>query len=190
GGEANGEPTRNPLKLFGRAWDRGYERLAHAYSRVLRVAIGGWARWAVVGVGVLSFVAGILLVSTGLLGTEFMPEADNGEMQVTIEMPAGTTLDVTNAAAQTVEQRLLALPEVDQVFSSVGIGGHGGFGSSRSRFASIFVQLRKKNQRVRTPAELSNVARTFGADIPGAVIKASSVGMFNYGGASVSVRIQ
>src|SRR5438445_5425902 len=189
-GEAKAEPTRNPLTLFGRAWDRGYERLAHAYSRVLRIAIGGRARWAVVGVGVLSFVAGILLVSTGLLGTEFMPEADNGEMQVTIEMPAGTTLDVTNAAAQTVEQRLLALPEVDQVFSSVGVGGNGGFGSSRSRFASIFVQLKKKNQRVRTPTELSNVARTFGADIPGAVVKAASVGMFNYGGASVSVRIQ
>ena len=190
-GEAKvAQPTRNPLTLFGRAWDRGYERLARGYGRVLRVAIGRRARWIVVATGLLSFVGGIMLVSTGLLGTEFMPEADNGEMQVTIEMPAGTTLDVTNAAAQTVEQRLLALPEVDQVFSSVGVGGNGGFGSSRSRFASIFVQLKKKNQRVRTPTELSNVARTFGADIPGAVVKAASVGMFNYGGASVSVRIQ
>src|SRR5438309_803788 len=190
-GEAKvAQPTRNPLTLFGRAWDRGYERLARGYGRVLRIAIGRRARWIVVAAGLLSFVGGIMLVSTGLLGTEFMPEADNGEMQVTIEMPAGTTLDVTNAAAQTVEQRLLALPEVDQVFSSVGIGGNGGFGSSRSRFASIFVQLKKKNQRVRTPTELSNVARTFGADIPGAVVKAASVGMFNYGGASVSVRIQ
>ena len=190
GGEANGEPTRNPLKLFGRAWDRGYERLAHAYSRVLRIAIGGRARWAVVGVGVLSFVAGILLVSTGLLGTEFMPEADNGEMQVTIEMPAGTTLDVTNAAAEKVEQRLVGLPEVEQVFSSVGVSGSSGFGTSRARFASIFVQLKDKKDRVRTPAELSNVARTFGADVPGAVVKASSVGMFSYGGSSVQVRIQ
>src|SRR5437879_6884541 len=190
-GEAKvAQPTRNPLTLFGRAWDRGYERLARGYGRVLRVAIGRRARWIVVAAGLLSFVGGIMLVSTGLLGTEVMPEADNGEMQVTIEMPAGTTLDVTNAAAQTVEQRLLALPEVDQVFSSVGVGGNGGFGSSRSRFASIFVQLKKKNQRVRTPTELSNVARTFGADIPGAVVKAASVGMFNYGGASVSVRIQ
>ena len=143
-GETRAEPTRNPLTLFGRAWDRGYERLARAYSHVLRVAIGGRTRWAVVGAGVASFAAGILLVSTGLLGTEFMPEADNGQMQVTIEMPAGTTLEVTNAAADRVEQRLLALPEVDQVFSSVGVSGTSSFGSSRARFDSIFVQLKAK----------------------------------------------
>src|SRR5438876_135995 len=94
-GEAKvAQPTRNPLTLFGRAWDRGYERLARGYGRVLRVAIVRRARWIVVATGLLSFVGGIMLVSTGLLGTEFMPEADNGEMQVTIEMPAGTTLDV------------------------------------------------------------------------------------------------
>ena len=185
--------TRNPLTLFGRAWDRGYERLADGYSRVLRLAIGRRARWLVVAAGLLSFVGGILLVSTGLLATEFMPDADNGEMQLTIQMPPGTTLDVTNAAAQTVEQRLIALPEVDQVFSSVGVsggGGGGGFASSRARYASMFVELKARSERVRTPAELSNLSRTFGADIPGATIKASPVGMFSYGGSSVQVRIQ
>src|SRR6185437_5817865 len=33
-------PTRNPLVLFGRAWDRGYDKLARGYTHVLKFAIG------------------------------------------------------------------------------------------------------------------------------------------------------
>ena len=35
---------------------------------------------------------------TGILSTEFFPNADDGEFQVNLEMPPGTTLDVTDAA--------------------------------------------------------------------------------------------
>src|SRR5206468_3867981 len=100
-GEANiAQPTRNPLVKFGRAWDAGYARVASGYGRLLRFAIGRWTRWLVVAVSVLSFVGGILLVTTGVLSTEFFPDADNGALIVSLEMPAGTTLDVTNSAAQ------------------------------------------------------------------------------------------
>src|SRR5689334_22547566 len=92
--------TRNPLVLFGRAWDAGYMRIARGYRHVLRFAVGRWTRWAVVGLSLLSFVGGIMLVATGILSTEFFPNADNGALTVSLEMPPGTTLDVTNAAAQ------------------------------------------------------------------------------------------
>ena len=65
---------------------------------IATIASFGLWNWFILG--------GILLVSTGLLGTEFMPAADNGQMQVTIQLPPGTTLEVTDAAAQKVEQRL------------------------------------------------------------------------------------
>src|SRR6266498_2936868 len=109
----HGEPdqarrSRNPLTLFGRAWDAGFARVANGYRYVLHFAIGRWTRWLVVALGVASFVGGIALVATGVLSTEFMPDADNGQMQVNLEMPAGTTLDVTNAATTRVEQRIMA----------------------------------------------------------------------------------
>src|SRR4029079_1833046 len=122
---------RNPLTLFGRAWDAGFARVAVGYRHVLHFAIWRWARWLVVALGMAWLVGGIMLVATGVLSTEFMPEADNGQMQVNLEMPAGTTLDVTNPATTKVEQRLLALPEVKQVFTSVGVASSGGFGTSR-----------------------------------------------------------
>src|SRR5262249_13186472 len=88
--EAATRPTRDPLRLFGRAWDRGYARLGTAYGRILRVAIHRWSRWLIVGVALLSFVGGIMLITTGILSTEFFPNADNGALQVNLEMPPGT----------------------------------------------------------------------------------------------------
>jgi hydrophobic/amphiphilic exporter-1 (mainly G- bacteria), HAE1 family len=183
-------PTRNPLTLFGRAWDRGYARLSGAYQRILRFAIGRWTRWAVVGLSVLSFVGGIMLVATGILSTEFFPAADNGALTVNLEMPPGTTLEVTNAAAGKLEQRVMQWPEVKEVFTSVGKAG-GGFGPNQARFATMQVQLVEKNQRTRTPDDLTKVARTYGVEIPGAKVTASPVSQFGGGSTSaVSVRIQ
>src|SRR6266542_5522494 len=148
-GEARVEqPTRNPLVLFGRLWDAGYDRLARGYYYVLHFAIGRWSRFLIVGLGIGSFVAGIMLVAFGILSTEFFPDADNGELQVNLEMPAGTTLDVTNGATQKVEERILAFPEVKQVFTSVGVASSGGFGTNRARFSTIFVELKDKKERV------------------------------------------
>jgi HAE1 family hydrophobic/amphiphilic exporter-1 len=189
-GDATGDqPTRNPLALFGRAWDRGYARVAAGYGRVLRFAIGRWTRWLVVAFSLLSFVGGILLVTTGILSTEFFPVADNGALQVNLEMPPGTTLEVTNAATTKIEQRLMTWPEVKQVFTSVGQSG--GFGPSQSRVSTLQVELIDKKARVRTPDQLAPVARGFGADIPGAKVTAAAVSQFGGGGGSgVQVRIQ
>lgn len=191
----HGEPseerkTRNPLTLFGRAWDAGFARVANGYRHVLHFAIGRWTRWLVVALGVASFFGGIMLVATGVLSTEFMPEADNGQMQVNLEMPPGTTLEVTNAATSKVEQRIMAWPEVKQVFTSVGVASNGGFGTSRARFSTIFVELKDKKERVRTPSKLSEEARAFAVDIPGGKVTASPTGgIAGPGGATVQVRI-
>src|ERR1700730_4746162 len=186
------QPTRHPWVLFGRFWDRGYERVAAGYRRVLHFAIGGWTRWTIVALGIASFVGGIMLVTTGILSTEFFPVADDGEFQVNLEMPPGTTLDVTNAATQTIEQRLMAWPEVNQVFTSVGVNRSGGFGTGGGRFATLTVELIPKKDRTKTPADLSQDARSLGADIPGAKVSAAPTGGIGGGGggASVQVRIQ
>src|SRR5215831_6221681 len=182
--------TFNPLVLFGRVWDAGYARLARGYYHVLHFAIGRWSRFLIVGLGIGSFVAGIMLVALGILSTEFFPDADNGQMQVNIEMPAGTTLDITNSATQKVEERILAWPEVKQVFTSVGVASSGGFGTNRARFSTIFVELKDKKLRTRTPNQLGEEARTFGRDIPGATITSANVSNFGPGGSSVQVRVQ
>ncbi|MBI4491328.1 MAG: efflux RND transporter permease subunit [Chloroflexi bacterium] len=177
----------NPGVLFARAWNAGYRRLARDYGRLLKAALR--FRWIVVGLGAASFGAGIALVTTGILSTEFMPNADSGELVVSIEMPAGTPLEVTDTATRTVEERILAWPEVDKVFTSVGVGGNAG-GGSQTRFARLLVELKKKHERRRTPQQLVEEARTFGRDLPGAVIKSSIPSFVGPGGSTIAVRIQ
>jgi HAE1 family hydrophobic/amphiphilic exporter-1 len=189
--DADSAPVgRNPLMRFGRAWDAGYDRLSHGYARMLRFAVGVYSRWLIIAVGLASLAAGVLLVTTGTLSTEFMPEADDGQMQVGVEMPPGTPLEVTNTATQTVEERIASLPEVKTVFTSVGVRGGSSVETNPTRYASLYVTLVDRRQRNRTPMELSEVVRTFGADIPGARVTASSVGMFGPGGAPLEVRVQ
>ncbi|MEA2640487.1 MAG: hydrophobic/amphiphilic exporter (mainly bacteria), family, partial [Chloroflexota bacterium] len=139
------KPTRNPLTLIARAWDRGYARVEHGYERLLGVALR--FRWPVVGLGIASLVGGVMLVVTGVLSTEFVPAADNGEMTVSIEMPPGTALDVTDKVAGVVESKILEWPETDRVFTSVGVGGDSGFASNQARFARIQVVLKPKGER-------------------------------------------
>src|SRR5205085_11426345 len=110
------------------------------------------------------------------------PPADDGELQVNLELPPGTTLDVTNAAMQKIEGRIMAWPEVKEVFSSVGVNRSGGFGTGGARFGTVTVELIAKKDRVRTPAILSDRARVFGEDIPGAKVTAAPTGGIGGGG--------
>ncbi len=184
---ALGRSTRNPLTLFGRAWDRGFNRLEHGYQRVLRFAIGRWTRYAIVGLGVASVVGAAWLAASGVLSTEFMPEPDDGKLQVGLQMPAGTTLDATDSATQQLEQRIMALSETQEVFTSVGQGANG---TTRAAFANLFVQLKDRKDRTRTTAQVAEEIHTFAADTPGAKVTASGIGQFVGGGPPVSVRIQ
>jgi glucose/mannose transport system substrate-binding protein len=183
-------PSHNPLTVFGRAWDAGFARLEQAYERVLRFALGSWSRYVVVAIGVVSIVAAIWLAASGVLSSEFMPEADDGKLQVGLEMPAGTSLEATDAATRLLEQRVMALPEVEEVFTSVGQSGTGALGVKRARFANLYVQLKNKHERVRTTAQVGEGVHTFSTETPGARVTARSVSQFVGNEAPVVVRIQ
>jgi HAE1 family hydrophobic/amphiphilic exporter-1 len=183
-------PTRHPLVRLGRTWEDGYQRVADAYVPLLAFAIGRWTRWVVLAFGMLSFVGGILLVSTGVLSTEFFPQADDGELQVSLEMPPGTTLDVTDAATRRIEQRIAAWPEVKAIFTSVGVLGTAGFGTRQARFSTMDVQLIEKSHRSRSPDQLAQDARAFGVDIPGARVTAAVTSTFGDTAAGIQIHVQ
>src|SRR5579864_7315645 len=156
--------SRNPLTKFGTAWDSGFEGLKRGYGSVLRFAIGAWSRWIIVAIGVASFAGGMSLLTLGYLSTEFMPSSDSGQFQVNLEMPPGTTLDVTNGVTQKVEERLLALPEVSDVFTSVGVRSGGASQFDDARYSNLFVTLKDRSQRIRSSAQISELARSFASD--------------------------
>jgi HAE1 family hydrophobic/amphiphilic exporter-1 len=180
--------SRNPLAVFGRWWERGWDRLVAVYGRVL-----GWSvrwRWMTVAIGVVSLGVGIGIVSAGFVGVEFMPQTDQSQLVATLEMPAGTTLEVTNGVARQVEERFMQWPEVRTLFTTIGTSGGGGGGGNQPRFARVVVELVKPHERRRPQRELALKARGVGQGIPGLRLRVSQPSLAGPSGSPVQIFVR
>ncbi|MCC7010104.1 MAG: efflux RND transporter permease subunit [Acidobacteria bacterium] len=95
---------------------RWFEALRRAYRRVLDWAIGH--RAIVLGMAAALLVAA--LASVPFLGTEFMPELDEGSMLIETRRLPSTSLPQGMAIAKEVEATLRRFPEVTGVVTKVG----------------------------------------------------------------------
>jgi multidrug efflux pump subunit AcrB len=124
-------------RLFER-WGRAYEALDRKYHTVLGWALGN--PWKTLGAAAVIFIAS--LSSITVMGTEFVPVEDRGEFQVIVDLPPGTSFGESVAAVSRIEKDVQTIPEVTQVFSTVGING-------QVRSSTIRVKTTKKDQRTR-----------------------------------------
>ncbi len=86
------------------------------YRRVLGRALKG--RWVVVGIAVSLFIGSLALVP--FLGTEFVPELEEGTINIRVTLAPSSSLDTSLKVAAKLEQKLLEFPEVTYAFSRVG----------------------------------------------------------------------
>jgi len=140
-------------RLFERM-GRAYDSLDRGYHRVLRVALNN--PWKSLGVAAAVFVGS--LSSVTVMGTEFVPAEDRGEFQVILELPPGTSFDESVANVARVEQAVRRIPEVTQVFSTVGTDG-------QVRSSALRVKVTKKDQRERNIGEIKDQVRALLAEM-------------------------
>ncbi|MDI9370653.1 MAG: efflux RND transporter permease subunit [Synergistaceae bacterium] len=98
----------------------------------------------------------------GLLGMEFMPNADSGAMSVEISLPCNTPVQETQARAKEIEDRMSALPGVEFVVSTVGASGR----NQGTHKASIEAYFKKGVERPST-VEMADELRPFVNSMPG-----------------------
>jgi multidrug efflux pump subunit AcrB len=115
------------------------------------------------------FVGSIALVP--LLPTGFVPPADRAQTLVTVELPPGSTLAETLAAAESVRTALADLPDVRHVFSSVGGGASGDMfaqgAAAEARRAVLTLTLSHRTERAVTQQVVEGRIRERLADQPG-----------------------
>ena len=75
-------------------------------------------RWITMGATLLLFVASLALVK--LLPTSFIPDNDIDQTRVEIELTPDVALEDTERVAAMASERILAMPEVSHIFTSVG----------------------------------------------------------------------
>jgi HAE1 family hydrophobic/amphiphilic exporter-1 len=161
--------SSSPLARFGRWWDLRFDRLAALLQGLVPRAVQ--ARWFVVGASFLLVGTAVFLLQARLIGSEYAPAEDDGNFNVNMRTPPGTSLDATDRAAQQLEDAIMRIPETVAVFTSVTAGGSG-FGGGDSR-ASMSVQLVPKGERNRAVFDVMNEVRSTGRQIPNTTTSAS-----------------
>ncbi len=92
-------------------------RLSHKlYSRVLRVALG--RPGVVLAVSAVALAASLMLVPR--LGSEFLPELNEGNIWINFTLPAGVSTSEVNRTLHQARDRLHTIPEVSRVVSQAG----------------------------------------------------------------------
>jgi len=139
--------------LFGR-FNRGFSRTATAYrglvGRIVRRA------WRFMGIYAAIIAAVVLLF--GRLPTSFVPNEDQGNLLVNVQLPPGATQNRTLQVMQQVEQYMLSQPEVQSMVTVLGFS----FAGSGQNAALGFVTLKDWSQR-KEPGQSAQavVARAF-----------------------------
>ena len=141
-----------PLHGTGTGWasrsfDAFFEKLNDYYNRLLQWSLAH--RKLVVGSGiVLLFLAyGIFRI----LPSELVPTEDRGVAFGIVIAPEGATLEYTDSYVRQIEKRLLALPELQGLFTATGLSS-GGPGSVTNSF--MFLNLKPRAERQKSQQQI------------------------------------
>ena len=157
----SGRRYRAWLPVYARPFDaRG--RRDRQQPRRLRFATIT-PRGLVLAGGAASFVVALLLAP--LVGSEFVPETDQGFTQLQLRMPVATSLERGEAKVAQVEALLTRYPEIKSVSTVVGSTGEG-MATGRNQ-ATLNIALVDRRARARSQKQLEDAIRADIARIPG-----------------------
>ena len=141
--------------LFG-AFNRGFTQAAKGYESWVAIILKRSARMLVV----YGLIVGGLVVLFSRLPTSFLPNEDQGNILVNVQLPPGATQGRTEAVMKQVEAFMLSQPEVQSMVSVLGFS----FSGSGQNAALGFVTLKDWDQRPSSSQSAQALAgRSFGA---------------------------
>ncbi len=163
--------------------ERLLDRMDDGYRALLHKALHH--RPTVLLAGTALFAAAVALLP--MIGSELMPQTDEGEVQVDVELPVGTRIERTEATILRLEQMARELvPELDILISN---GGGGGFMGGSGHRGSLTLRLKPRAERTRSNEQVAQDLRVKLTGLPGVVLRPRASGgnnqmsrMFNMGG--------
>ena len=115
------------------------------------------------------FIASLAIVP--LIPATFIPISDLGRSNLSLELPPGTRLEQTVATTEAARAKLEGIPELKQVYTTVGsvldIGDPSKTGFGEVRKATLVLDWGPKGDRERSQKQLERDARARLADLPG-----------------------
>ena len=149
--------TRRVVRTIGRGVskviDPGLDAFEAAYNRASKMyQPDGGSRAEPQRAGdrcALSSYWWLLPRSASRLGAELIPSLTQGEFQFEVRLPEGKALQQTDGVMRSMEQQVMAYPEVRSVFSSVGGSNKNQFAreSKEENVAQLYVVMKEKQDK-------------------------------------------
>ena len=158
----NNKPTTNKLyKAIFIPVNKVLDGISHGYSRMIAWCMN---RKMLVMIAALVIFAVVLAVYVPRMKTEFFPNADQGRIRATIELPIGTAQDVTRDVAARIYEKILAdVPEIEILSYSFGqADSENAFASMQQNgtyLISMNINVGSMEDRKRSVSEISDVIR-------------------------------
>jgi multidrug efflux pump len=110
-------------------FNRGFARTAKGYERGVARVLPKAARYLLIYAAIVAAVS----IIYARLPTSFLPNEDQGNLRINVQLPPGATLERTRAVIEQVEAYLLKQPEIESVvgvlgFSFSGLGQNAALG--------------------------------------------------------------
>lgn len=128
-----------------------------AYGKILRVALRH--RLLTIFLVVVVFTAGAFILYPRI-GRESLPSVDEGQVNVSIEMPVGTKLEVIRTELARLEKVIIEnVPEMMNMYTQAGSGGGYMGGGGGSNTGSFRIVLSPSGERKRSVTDVANDLR-------------------------------
>ncbi|TVQ29809.1 MAG: efflux RND transporter permease subunit [Phycisphaeraceae bacterium] len=164
---AAGEPASSgAVRSLTRAADGFFDGLERLYLGLLRDAL----RFRFVTVLLAAGLLGASFLLVPMLGSEFLPPSDEGEVRVSGEMEVGTRLDLVDRQTKLLES--LVFPAVPEMVTGVVSVGASGWNPADASEGEIRMALTPASQRTRSNTEIADDLRErLEGQIPGMRIR-------------------
>jgi hydrophobic/amphiphilic exporter-1 (mainly G- bacteria), HAE1 family len=137
-------------KTIGRVlgwFDRLVQWISEVYQVLLRWSLRHRVATLLIAAG--AFLGGFAIPATGLIGSEFVPQADYSETGVVYYTPVGSSLEFTESKTRQVEAVLREFPEVRDLYTAVNTGTQQG-----KNYATTYVRLVPRAERKRSTSQM------------------------------------
>lgn len=184
----NIKSEENPrgLKRLSAALGNGINKLISLYETTLK--------WALNHMKTIVFSVVLLLAASlgavPLVGLEFVPPFDQGEISATFETPEGTPFDETREVVSKIEDFLLDTGVTEVVNTSIGGGGMYGFSAGGKNTGSFYVRLTPASERDISTGDFIKQLEDFAATIPNIDMEVMSIESGGMAGEPINIEIR
>jgi HAE1 family hydrophobic/amphiphilic exporter-1 len=179
-------PVNTRLTLSGRFSifvENLFSGLKNMYARILSVSLKH--KITVIISATVLFISSFILIGKGFIGFAFIPETDQGEFTLNIDMNPSVTMYQNNLITMDIERILREKPEIVQVYANAGSTGAMFGNSSKNNAASIDVKMvDRKERNIDVYAYSQKIKDEIMQLVPGVRVRVSVAAIGGFGGDS------